>query len=139
METVMSNAKTAISFFKTLDTKNVEDVSSFWAPGYQGYFPSASPGIDRSMHKGMIKMFETAFPDYSHEVDDVVESENKVVLRGTFSGTHKGDFNGIPATNKPVTIGWIDISEFDNDGKILNEWLELDMVGMMKQMGVLPE
>jgi steroid delta-isomerase-like uncharacterized protein len=138
METVMSNAKTAISFFKTLDTKNIDDISSFWASDYKGYFPSSSPAINQSMHNEMIKMFETAYPDFSHKIDDAIENENKAVLRGTFSGTHKGEFNGIPATHKPVTIGWIDIFEFDNDGKILNEWLELDMVGMMKQLGVLP-
>jgi steroid delta-isomerase-like uncharacterized protein len=137
MEAVMSNAKTAVSFFKALDTKNIDTISSFWAPGYQGYFPS-SPPINQSMHKEMIKMFVNGFPDFSHNVVDVIESENKAVLRGTFSGTHKGEFNGIPATNKSVTITWIDIFEFDNEGKILNEWLELDATGMLRQMGVLP-
>ena len=69
---------------------------------------------------------------------DTIEAGNKVVLRGVFTGTHTGTFNGIPATGKSIRASWIDISEFDSNGKVLNEWVEIDSVGMMQQLGVIP-
>lgn len=80
----------------------------------------------------------SAFPDFAHQIEDVIENGNKVVLRGIFTGTHKGTFNGIAATNKSVSASWIDISEYDTEGKVINEWVELDTMGMMQQLGVIP-
>ena len=139
METITtSKAKTIKDFFTALDRKDLETGSSYWAPQHQMYFPSGGTPINRDVHKGMSQMFMTGFPDFKHEIQDMIEAGNKVVSRGFFTGTHKGAFNGIPATGKKVRVSWIDISEFDSNGKILNEWVEMDSVGMMQQLGVVP-
>jgi steroid delta-isomerase-like uncharacterized protein len=132
-----SNTKTMIGFFQSLDRKDIAAASSIWAPNHQLFFPSNGAPINCDAHKGMSQMFMTGFPDFKHEIQDVIESVNKVVLRGYFTGTHKGEFNGIPATGKSVKVSWIDITEFDNDGKVLKEWIEMDSAGMMQQLGIV--
>jgi predicted ester cyclase len=62
---------------------------------------------------------------------------DKVVTRKTFRGTHGGDFLGIPATGKPVSVGVIDVVRYEN-GQIVEHWNQVDMFGLMQQMGVIP-
>jgi steroid delta-isomerase-like uncharacterized protein len=137
METLTkSNKKTVTDFFQSLDRKDIASAGNIWAANHQLFFPSNGKPMNRDAHKGMSQMFMSGFPDFKHEIQDVIESANKVVTRGYFTGTHKGEFNGIPATGKSVTVSWIDIIEFDNDGKVLKEWIEMDSAGMMQQLGV---
>src|SRR5256885_5459391 len=119
METlVISNTATMKEFFKTLDKKDLVAATGFWAADHQMHCPSTGPGMNRDMHKGMSQMFMTGFPDYIHVIEDIFETGYKVMTRGYFTGTHKGSFMNIPATGRSVKVSWIDISEFDNDGKV---------------------
>ena len=70
-------------------------------------------------------------------VHDQVAEGDKVVTRKTFNGTHKGDFMGIPATNKRVEFGIIDIMRVSN-GRIAEHWAVADLMSMMQQIGVIP-
>ena len=63
--------------------------------------------------------------------------ENKVVARFTFSGTHQGEFQGIPATGKQFKVTGIDIYRIAG-GKILEHWAQFDAIGMLQQLGVIP-
>jgi predicted ester cyclase len=54
----------------------------------------------------------------------------------TFRGTHGGEFFGVPATGKSVTVGVIDIVRYD-DGQIVEHWNQVDMLGLMQQLGVV--
>lgn len=56
----------------------------------------------------------------------------------TFTGTQKGEFNGMPASNKKATITGVSIQTIVN-GKIVEEWAEFDALGLMQQLGALPE
>jgi steroid delta-isomerase-like uncharacterized protein len=82
-------------------------------------------------------MFRTAFPDGRFTVEDLLADGEKVVSRFTATGTHKNDFMGIPATGKAITVTGIDILQFA-DGKAVEHWGEIDGLGMMQQLGVLP-
>lgn len=62
---------------------------------------------------------------------------DKVAVRYTGSGTHQGDFAGIPASGKRVTIKGIDMFRMA-DGKITEEWLNFDQLSMLQQMGAIP-
>jgi steroid delta-isomerase-like uncharacterized protein len=137
-ETTLTNAQAVREFFNALDRKDLDAASSNWAVNHQLYFPSGGTPMNTEVHKGMSQMFMTGFPDFKHEIQDTLESGNKVVARGFFTGTHLGEFNGIPATGKTVRVSWIDISEFDSDGKVVNEWIEMDSTGMLQQLGLMP-
>lgn len=100
-----------------------------------------SPGSDiapgREGFKQVFAVFRSAFPDMRISVEDQVAESDKVVSRATVSGTHQGDYMGIPATGKSFSIGIVDIFRFEG-GKIAERWGEGDTLGMMTQLGVVP-
>jgi steroid delta-isomerase-like uncharacterized protein len=78
-----------------------------------------------------------AFPDMRVTVDDVIAEGDKVVAKNTVTGTHKGDYMGIPATGKSVTYNEIFIARFAG-GRIAETWGVVDVLSQMKQLGVIP-
>jgi steroid delta-isomerase-like uncharacterized protein len=78
-----------------------------------------------------------SFPDNQMTLDDVIVEGNKAAIRFTFTGTHKGEFMGIPPTNKKVTGSIIEIHRIA-DGKVVEIWQRLDTLGLMQQLGVIP-
>ena len=100
---------------------------------------SAPPGIepDREGYKQFFAMAHSAFPDFHSTLEDMFAEGDKVVQRFTARGTHKGEFMGIPPTGKQVTITGIAIDRIAG-GKIVENWVNMDMLGMMVQLGVVP-
>src|SRR5437879_13560144 len=82
-------------------------------------------------------MLHAAFPDGRTTIDDIITEGDKVVVRGTMTGTHSAEFMGIPATGKAVTISGIDITRFEN-GLSAEHWGQWDVAGLMVQLGVAP-
>jgi predicted ester cyclase len=62
-----------------------------------------------------------------------------VVSRYTVSGTHQGEFFGIPGSGKRIEMTGINIDRFDESGKLVEEWPEYDLLGAMRQMGAIPQ
>lgn len=62
---------------------------------------------------------------------------NKIAVRWTGTGTHKGDFMGIPATGKHVSVTGITVDTF-KDGKVVESWTNYDALGLLHQLGVVP-
>jgi predicted ester cyclase len=67
----------------------------------------------------------------------MIGEDDKVVNRWTLHVTHTGEFRGIPATGKRITITGIGIFRFSEDGKVVESWDSLDQLGMLKQLGAL--
>jgi pSer/pThr/pTyr-binding forkhead associated (FHA) protein/predicted ester cyclase/ketosteroid isomerase-like protein len=86
---------------------------------------------------GMVKVWHEAFPDGHMTMDDIVTEGEYSSIRMTFRGTHTGEFYGNPASNKSVEVTSIGIDRVVG-GKITEGWGELNMLGMMQQMGVIP-
>jgi len=76
-----------------------------------------------------------AFPDFHYTIDDMVVEGDKVAVRLTMTGTHKGAVRGIPPTNKKVTVWGIFIDRIAG-GKIVEEWQAADMLSLMRQLGL---
>src|SRR5438445_10388637 len=79
-------------------------------------------------------MLRAAFPDGHRTSDDIIPEGDKVVVRGTMTGTHTGEFMGIPATGKAVEISGIDITRFEN-GQSTEQWGQWDDADQMVQLG----
>ncbi len=77
------------------------------------------------------------FPDTHCTVEDIVAEGDKIAVRWTYAGTHQGELMGIPPTGKQVIITGITIHRFA-DGKIVESWFSYDMLGLMRQLGVIP-
>jgi len=78
-----------------------------------------------------------AFPDKRYTIHDLIAEGDKVVTRWTFRATHKGEYMGIPATNKQVAFTGVYITRFA-DGKQAEWWLEADFVSLMQHLGAIP-
>ena len=98
-------------------------------------FPAPAPGAEG--FKLVTTMFRSAFPDIVVTLEDEFAEGDKVVTRGVFVGTHTGDFMGIPATGRRVSIKYLDIWRLEN-GKAKENWVQMDMLGLMQQLGVIP-
>jgi len=89
--------------------------------------------------KAFFRMYLAAFPDLRMEAEDVLPSGDKVVARVRATGTHRGDFMGLPATGKAVDVQLVDIIRFGDDGLAHEHWGIVDQLTMMQQLGALPE
>lgn len=78
-----------------------------------------------------------AFPDAHITAKDVIAEGDKVVTRFEFTGTHQGEFMGIPATGKQFSISGMAIARIA-DGKLVEWWENADVMGLMQQLGVIP-
>jgi predicted ester cyclase len=83
----------------------------------------------------IVNTFRNAFPDYHMEITHLVAEDDRVAARFVQSGTHKGDLMGIPPTGKKATWTEIGILRIA-DGKVVESWYDVDMLGMMGQLGV---
>lgn len=79
-----------------------------------------------------------AFPDHHYTVEDVISEGDKFAVRLTASGTHLGDFFGIPPTGRHAMWTETRIVRVA-DGKVVDHWANTDSLGMLRQLGVLPE
>jgi steroid delta-isomerase-like uncharacterized protein len=84
-------------------------------------------------------IYITGFPDLRFDAEDIIASGDKVVARVRCTGTHTGDFMGMPATGKGVTVEAIDIIRFGDDGLAREHWGVFDALAMMQQLGAIPE
>jgi len=92
--------------------------------------------------KGAIETFRMMLensPDMKAEIAELIASGDRVVIRGTFSGTDTGGFMpGMPPTNKPYSMDSIDIVRVDDEGKFAEHWGIADFMGAMVQLGLIP-
>lgn len=84
------------------------------------------------------RMFFQAFPDMKATVHDLIAEGDRIAIHTTTSGTHEGEFMGIPATGKRVEMGGIDIVRINEDLKATEHWGIFDAMGIMQQLGVIP-
>ncbi len=78
-----------------------------------------------------------AFPDRKITHHDTIAVGDKVLIRWSMSGTHKGDLMGTPPTGKSMTVTGFDYFRIAG-GKIVEMWQEADQLSMMQQLGVIP-
>ena len=85
--------------------------------------------------KMIATMFRNAFPDFHMDITHMAAEDDRVAARFVETGTQTGDFFGIPATGKKVKFSEIGILRIA-DGKVVESWYDVDMLGLMGQLGV---
>jgi predicted ester cyclase len=125
---------TAIEMYKTFPVRYMEEVFN------QRRFEVLDELFAASI-LGRIKQsslpFLAAFPDWHGTVDDIMVEGDKVINRWSGHGTHSADLMGIPATGKAVTLTGITIFRITGN-KIVEEWTEANLLGLMQQIGAIP-
>lgn len=86
---------------------------------------------------GMVKEWHKAMPDGKMTMHEVITEGDLSTIRMTWEGTHTGEFYGIKPSGKRIKVTSIGIDRIV-DGMIVEGWGELDMFGMMQQMGAIP-
>ncbi len=87
-------------------------------------------------HKAIGRLFRTAFPDLEWRIDDLIAEGDKVVARTTMSGTQTGEFFGIPATGRRVSMTGVHVFRVQ-DGKIAEHWGSNDDLSLLRQLGAI--
>ncbi|MBI4318485.1 MAG: ester cyclase [Chloroflexi bacterium] len=132
------NKATDLRFFEEVVNKgNMALLDELLTPDFVDHSATPGTGSDRESYGQMFLALQAAFPDFHSTLEDMFGEGDKVVQRFTAGGTHKGEFMGIPATGKQVTITGIAIHHF-RDGKIAANWADMDMLGFLQQLGVIP-
>ncbi|MEO8288844.1 MAG: ester cyclase [Chloroflexota bacterium] len=94
-----------------------------------------APGDHLEGLKHVARSLYAAFPDYHVTINDMVVEGNKIAVYWTGRGTHQGEWQGIAATGRQISVEGIDI-EYVSEGKIVSEEGVIDMSGMMRQLSV---
>jgi len=115
---------------------NLPVVDEFYAPTF---LHDNGQTLTTERFKRRITSTRATFPDLQIIIDDLFSAgEDRVVSRVTYTGTMLGPSGNTPATGKEGKMTGIDIFHF-RDGKVVEHWHEADHLGMMEQIGLIPE
>lgn len=98
--------------------------------------PGVPAGIEGT--KILFGMLHSAFPDFKATINDLIAEDDKVVVFMTWAGTQEGEWMGMPASGKSMSINVMDIFRVA-DGKLVEHWGISDTMAMMQQLGAMPE
>jgi steroid delta-isomerase-like uncharacterized protein len=130
--------KALLRRYKTdiLNTRDIDALDQVAAPGYLDHaaFPGQAPGRE-GLKQRAATLFRALDPKWT--IHDAIAEDDLVVLRWSLTGTHRGEFLGIPPTGKTVTLRGIDIYRVQ-EGKIAEHWNAVDMSGFCQQVGAPP-
>ena len=132
------NEKLIRNYFKELDKGNAEILKEVYTPDAAYYFPSRiSESMSLEQEIEMVKMFHNAIPDLIHNIEELFSVGDKVIVRFVARGTHTGELEemGLPATGNKAEVSSIIIFRIEN-GKVVEERQEADMLGLMQQLGM---
>lgn len=91
---------------------------------------------------GVLELFRTyraAFPNLRMDAAEILVDGDKTVARVTATGTHDGEFMGMPPSGRSIEVPMIDIMRFDDAGQVCEHWGVMDMLSMLQQLGAVPD
>jgi steroid delta-isomerase-like uncharacterized protein len=126
---------------KAYDLINAGEIAGFAALLADDFVENEqSPGLEPTK-EGVLQfftMYRAAFPDLRFEPKQFFTNGDTVAVYYRVTGTHTGEFMGIPATGKSVDVNGVDIVRFGDDGLGREHWGVFDAMSMMQQLGVVP-
>jgi len=135
----MDHAETARRFYELISSGDIDGFGALLAEDFVEHeeTPGLAPTKDGVLE--FFRMYLAAFPDLRMEPQDVLPSGDRVAIRVRATGTHQGDFMGMPATGRKIDLQLIDITRFGDDGLAHEHWGVIDTMAMMQQLGVVPD
>jgi predicted ester cyclase len=121
-------------FHDGMNQGRFELVEQLIAPSFVGATGERGPSAFVNVVAGL----RAAFPDIHYTLDDVIAEGDRVVVRWTWTGTHRNAYRGFETTNKRVKNTAIAIFELEGE-KLTRAWLENDRLGFLQAMGAVPE
>ena len=134
---IKNNKKIASKLTALLDLGDENKLKDLLSPDFISHFAGLPESLNREQYIMVNRAAKNAFADLNRTVEDLIAEGDKVTVRITARGTHTGVFQGIVATGKLTKISGIDIRRIA-EGKITEEWVINDQLGLMQQLGVFP-
>jgi steroid delta-isomerase-like uncharacterized protein len=134
------NKKVVRRLFEEVWNKgNLPLADELFTPNY-AHHDTSTPDVGRGpeSEKKRATLYRAAFPDIRLNIEDIIAEGETVMVRWSCLGTHKGDLSGIAPTGKRFNISGVSIARFAN-GKMAEGWVNWDALGLMQQLGVVPE
>jgi len=136
-----SNKATVRDFDDVISTGDAEviakTIDELVEPDVLIHMPLPVQATGAQALKQVWAMLLRGLPDLHVAVEDVIAEGDKVVSRNTVTGTHQGEYRGLPPTGKSITYDEIFIFRFAN-GRIAEIWGVVDLFSQMKQLGMIP-
>jgi predicted ester cyclase len=119
---------------------NLDAAEEIYAPNYVGHEPTFGDVHGVEGAKQFAATYRQAFPDIQTTMEDQVAEGDKVVTRFSSRGTHQGESEDFgPPTGNRIEVTGITIEQFSEEGKIVEDWTNFDALGLMQQLGLVPE
>ena len=118
---------------------NLDAAEDIYTPDYVGHEPvfGDSHGVEGA--RRFAADFRQAFPDIQTTIEDIVAEGDKIVTRFSSRGTHQGEIEDLgPPTGSQFEVTGITIEQF-SDGKIVEDWTSFNALGLLQQLGLVPE
>ncbi len=132
-----TNKQTVRKMFESMD----KGASSTWhallAPSFTAQLSGNEHAMNAEQFKGMERMFSTSFANGRHIIENQVAEGDCVETRLVWTALHVADFNGIPASGKPVKIAAVTFDRLAN-GQIVEHRAVVDVMSLMTQIGAIP-
>jgi steroid delta-isomerase-like uncharacterized protein len=134
----MDPAASVRRFYELINSGDLDQFIELLADDFVEHEEMPGLGSGREGVKQLFTMMQSAFPNMRWEPEEVLVDGDRAVARVRLNATNDGEFMGMPATGKNVSIQVIDIIRFSEDGLAREHWGVLDMMGLMQQLGVAP-
>lgn len=131
-----ANKATVKTYYEALDNGDKDGIAAILSEDLSWDFVGMGV-MNKEAIGGLAVGFKAAFPDMKHTLGDQVAEGDMVATPLVFTGTHKGELMGNPASGKSVTISGINIHEV-KDGKLVKGQTVIDLMGLMEQIGAIP-
>jgi steroid delta-isomerase-like uncharacterized protein len=133
-----ANKKIVQRFYKEIWNEGKLDVADeVFAPHFLGEAPGSAGTHGPAEVKQFVGNYRTGFPDLNVKIDDQIAEGDLVGSRFTITGTHRGNFMGIPPTNKWIQITGMAMTRIEN-GMVVADRGEFDMIAAFQQLGLVP-
>ena len=132
------NRELALRWFAAMNARDLDATEELFAPDYRLHLPEAPEDLrGPAAIRAVIEGYVAAFPDLRFTVLGAVAEGDTVVVRWRAEGTQRGALGGAPATGRAA--GWTGTSWLRfAGGRVAEDWVEHDTLGMMRQLGLLP-
>jgi steroid delta-isomerase-like uncharacterized protein len=137
--TMRQNKEVVEELIDAFNEGDFDRAHELFAPEYVNHNPPPFPGVgaDRAGVVQAMRIFREGFPDAHAKLTHLVAEGDIVVAHDIVAGTHDGNFGEVPATGKQASVEFIHIFRVLN-GKIVERWGLVDVMGLMQQLGVAP-
>jgi steroid delta-isomerase-like uncharacterized protein len=136
-DTIMSKSESVAAaqrFGEIVNSGEFDKFAEVVAPNSVDHDPAPGQAPGPGGYMAFFSTMRKAFPDMKVVVEHLVADGDDVAFAYTLTGSHKGDFQGVAPTGKPIKIRGMQIARFEN-GRMVERWGSSDELGLLKQIG----